>query len=374
MTQRLHYLDSLRSFCMLFGIFVHSNTFFINRPMPIASEASSYFRMATFFLISGFLVAMVGQRIGAKELIRRRSVALLVPLVVVLCLINPPTNWLIVLRHDGYLPFWEYLTGGWRVPTNGPGAWLLHLWFLVSLFAYVCLYPAMSWLADRRTLSAAATWLAKQPAELAVLALALLSASSVLGMRIVFELTVKPSDPDSHFFWVLMASFSFSPYFVFGVILNRYRALFEKLHHIGWAVLAVALLIGFVEATLRPGLSDSAQTASKLFARHFMTGALVPALLLGFRYLGNQENRVVTVLTRSMYTIYLLHFLLIFLIGFSLAPFISQDIVLYFSICGLTILIGLIIHERLVSRIPLLTFLLNGKRQKSAATKGAVNS
>jgi len=56
---RLHYLDALRSFCMLYGVFVHTSAFLGPQAIGLIGPASAYFRMGTFFLVSGFLVPLV---------------------------------------------------------------------------------------------------------------------------------------------------------------------------------------------------------------------------------------------------------------------------------------------------------------------------
>jgi len=361
MTARLHYIDSLRSFCMLFGIFVHANTFFVIRPFSIASEASEYFRMATFFLVSGFLIALVGERTPAKVLIKRRALALLLPLILFLCLVNPITNWLIYIRHNDYMPLYQYLSGGWRLPAEGPGVWLLHLWFLVSLVSYVLLYPLFSRTSRNKFLTKLMEFLTRQNGELAVLYFAIAMAVGVVGMRVAFELTVKRFVVDGPLFWVFLASFTYMPYFVVGVFLNQQKALFERLHYIGWIALCIGGVGIICESIIRDMLSDRMQTVSVLLSRHFVTGALIPALLLIFRRFLNQENKIVTVLSQSMYTIYLLHFLLIFLVGMVVTPFVPFDLLAYFVICVVTIVIGLVIHTKLVMKAPILLLLINGR-------------
>lgn len=59
---RLFYVDALRCFCMLFGIFVHSASIDFNRELALmvfVRDASELFRMSAFFLISGYFTAFV---------------------------------------------------------------------------------------------------------------------------------------------------------------------------------------------------------------------------------------------------------------------------------------------------------------------------
>lgn len=88
---RLHHLDAMRSFCMVFGIPVHANLIYDNVLAHGAGIASMHFRMASFFLISGFFVSMVASRSSVRSMIMRRAKPLLIPFMVMFIFVQPIT-------------------------------------------------------------------------------------------------------------------------------------------------------------------------------------------------------------------------------------------------------------------------------------------
>jgi len=102
MTGRLHHLDALRSFCMLFGILVHTGTL---APGLAVSQAvfdiSENFRMATFFVISGFFGVLLLDRRGARSFLGHRAQGLAIPFLAGVMLLNPVTLWLIYVETTG---------------------------------------------------------------------------------------------------------------------------------------------------------------------------------------------------------------------------------------------------------------------------------
>ncbi|MEM7010121.1 MAG: acyltransferase family protein [Verrucomicrobiota bacterium] len=101
-TTRHHFLDALRAFAMLLGIFLHGLISFIEMPIwpaqDIRQNTAVYefmmdaihgFRMPLFFLISGFFTMMVWKRRGAGALTKQRAIRILVPLVIFTILMTP---------------------------------------------------------------------------------------------------------------------------------------------------------------------------------------------------------------------------------------------------------------------------------------------
>ena len=72
-TERLYHLDALRSIAMLFGLFVHANMLHGGDFIPLVGLTSIYFRMATFFLISGYLAAHVAVRTSNRAMLSGRT-------------------------------------------------------------------------------------------------------------------------------------------------------------------------------------------------------------------------------------------------------------------------------------------------------------
>jgi glucan biosynthesis protein C len=368
MAGRLYYLDALRSFCMLFGILVHANTLFAERPYPAIPVASGYFRMAAFFVVSGFFVALVASRSSTAAMIRKRSVTLLVPLVVMVVLFNPVTNYLVYIRHNEYMPLQAYLAGGWRLPANGPTSWLLHLWFLVSLWAYCLAFPLLRGLVGHPWVSGLLLRAARWQGDLLIVAAALAVGAAVVAMRSLDALLFGALLPEgSRLMWVVRATLVYLPFFALGVALFATPPLFEHFHRISWPALGLGLLLVLVARQFGSGLPGPVETAVAVFARAVLTLAIVAALLHLSRWLVPRENRPVAVMVDSIYTVYLFHYLAIYAFGLLLAAFFPNDAVLFWVVVALTLATTLAFHRLVVLRVPLMRFLFNGRLPETAA-------
>lgn len=103
---RRHDLDALRAFAMLLGIALHAALSFIPGIWPVsdryhndgfglAVSATHGFRMALFFLLSGYFTAMLWRRRGLHALIHHRVKRILLPLLLAGVTIIPVMNWCI---------------------------------------------------------------------------------------------------------------------------------------------------------------------------------------------------------------------------------------------------------------------------------------
>ena len=94
--KRYFHLDALKGVMILWGIPVHASTVGTSVFFDKVAEVSGWVRMEAFFIISGFLSYMLIKRYGAQPIMRRRLTAVGIPLLSVLILLNPLTNYLIL--------------------------------------------------------------------------------------------------------------------------------------------------------------------------------------------------------------------------------------------------------------------------------------
>src|SRR5262245_10375649 len=102
---RLHALDGLRAAMMLLGLVLHSSTSYLVTSLgptwPYKDPHPSglfdplvfiihLFRMPTFFVVAGFLAALLMQREGVRGFLVHRARRLALPLVVAWVIIFPP--------------------------------------------------------------------------------------------------------------------------------------------------------------------------------------------------------------------------------------------------------------------------------------------
>lgn len=363
---RLTYLDALRSVCMLYGVFVHTSAFLgPEAAIGLIGTASQYFRMGTFFLVSGFLVALVAARSSVREVLGRRSVALLVPFAAAVLVVNPLTCWLIHLRHVGFMPLGTFLfDGGWRQPA-AEASWHLHLWFLLSLWVYVLLFPAIGWAAGRPWLRLRLDALGRWPAEALVPAVALAVAGAAVALRIGQNLLLEPLVAGTPFAWVSFATLLYLPYFTLGVLLHASPALFERMHRVSLVGLGLGLGLVLGAGMLGDGVPETLRTVAGIVARSTLTVALVAALLAAARALvraaGARAAPLVGSLTGSIYTVYLLHYVAIYGLGLGLLGILPAGPVYYLVLPPLVIGLLVALHRFVVAPSPALRLLLNGR-------------
>jgi glucan biosynthesis protein C len=367
MNTRLYYLDALRGFAMVFGIFLHANTLFEPYLFPIVSDVSRVFRMPMFFAVSGFFVALVTDRTSYGAMLGKRSVSLLVPFFSALILLNPITNYLIHIYHNPWMSLAEYFSGGWRLPAQGPGVWLLHLWFLVSLWVYVVISPVLRFLFGtapaRRLLEIMAGW----RADVLIVTAALFVAGAVTGLRVVYVVTLDPFVEGTRYAWILRATLQNLPYFALGLVLYASPALFERFHRVSWPALALGLGMVLLAGRYGAGLPPALETVISIFARVTLTVANIAALLWIFRVLFPRANAGVAALVGSIYTVYLFHFLVIYIWGLLLRGVISSDPALYFVVVVLTFATTFALHHWVIERVPVLRLMFNGRMPARAA-------
>nr|MDT0665793.1 acyltransferase family protein [Micromonospora sp. DSM 115978] len=179
--------------------------------------ASSLFRMEGFFLISGFLSAMLVVRYGASRTVRRRLLSVGVPLVTALALCNPLALWLQYNHHNPDISFLRYVRGD--APTSVvPQVWLMHLWFLSSLLVYAICTPAAFAALSRLARTPAFDWIARTRLRAMTAILSVVVATTVLG-RGAHQLVVEPAASSTPFAFMLEVTIEFAPFYLIGLLL-----------------------------------------------------------------------------------------------------------------------------------------------------------
>ena len=171
---RFHELDALRAFAMLLGIVLHAALFFVPDLWSKAYSAEGYpaevsgfytlmffaihgFRMPVFFLLSGFLTALLWQRRGMRQLAIQRLKRIGLPLAIGAFTVIPVTTFVFLWAFDveEFSFFW------WPFIWLSTLSHLWFLWFLLWLCAGFILavklgvkfsHPVIWWLAVPLTL------------------------------------------------------------------------------------------------------------------------------------------------------------------------------------------------------------------------------
>lgn len=360
---RLYHLDALRSFAILYGLLVHTATLGVSWPLTLISDVSGYFRMGTFFLVSGFFAAMVLSRLQPKRFLKRRAMALLVPLLCGVVLLNPVTNWLIWCWHNPPLGLADYLSRtaqGTLPPGKGPMVWHLHLWFLVSLSFYAVMAPLVVALSHRlpKALRSVPDRLAALPGWLCVIVVAAGIAIASLILRIGYETALEPVVP-AIATWLVRTSLYYWPLFLTGMLAFHHAGFLNRFQTVSLPALILGIAgVVLLRLSLPPG--GNLWEVLQILTRAFLTTATIAALLAMFRrwfsapgFLSRQADAV--------YSIYILHFLLIYLIAHALRFLDLPPIALFFAVATLTFLAAMALHRFVIKPIPLLSLMFNGK-------------
>lgn len=360
--QRLHHLDAVRCFCMLYGLMVHGATLGSNLLFDLIQSASSLFRMSAFFLVSGFFTAMVASRQPLGSFLANRGRLLLVPLAAGLLLLNPITLWLIRWVHGNPMSLGEWFGGGWRQPPPpaGPFNWHLHLWFLFSLAAYALLTPALSRLAASSAARRLVTALLAAPAFARPLLLALAMGVATVAFQAVHDQLLR-TGAGHPFAYIVRATVGYLPFFAIGLWAFVDRRLYEALHVVSWAGLVLFAALHFGHPLWADALPGAAERGVYWLARAGFMFLIVAAMLAIARRLVTRGSPLLSTLTDGVYSFYIFHFLAIYAIAALAQPLVSAPLALFAIVLAVGYPLLFLVHRRLIAPVPLMAFLWNGK-------------
>ncbi|WP_035611323.1 acyltransferase family protein [Haloferula sp. BvORR071] len=405
--ERFVHLDALRAGLMFWGILVHTSNVAPSPFFQACANLSHMVRMEAFFIISGFLAYMLLQKYGSGKTVRKRLVAVGVPFVVALVLLNPSTKHLVYVFNFQPIPFVDYIAGKGSAGLDAvnqarlagdelaawPGNWHLHLWFLLALFFYSLLAPLLGKAVDSLMASSLErsprAWtlgrLAPLVPGLKFMAICLMVCGACVGWRIVFEFCDKfiPQHadriPDSFrafvpftkgipesLQYVIRSIGNYLPFYTLGMVLfasGQLRAIFSKAHWIQAVVACTGYYLVHRTAGTNPG---PAYEALLLTLKTYVALCLSSVLFWAAERWVKSEKPVARFLSEAAYTVYLFHFLVIFLFAILLRGMIPQTEVMLVTIAVLTFATTLGLHAFVIRPVPLLSFLFNGKPPKRA--------
>ena len=346
--ERVHHLDFLRASMMILGVFVHaSHADYDLGSYQAIRFLSGSFRMACFFLISGYFSAAMLERYTDRQFLRRRLLALGVPAVFSVLVLNPPA--LSAMRH--------YFSTA-PVPIEPIVNWHLHVWFLFVLMIYSL--AARPLLRVCQAVSGALARLSG-PQYSEALALALLTAVASVAFKALEKWggLLPAFDQYSE---ITGSAVENVPYFACGLLMQRVPRVFGFAHARPWFWSLAALgLLG-----PRWWLEQQPITTTPQHLLH-LTVDFTTAFACSFALLSiaarcvRRPRRWVTLTAASAYTIYIAHYLFISLAlehtqrwGFS-QPLRAATAAL------VALGAGYAIHFGLVERVPFAALLLNGR-------------
>lgn len=377
-TQRLHFVDNLRSFALLLGIVFHAalayGPFFENIWLTASPHPSVFydyialtlhlFRMPLFFVIAGFCAALLIAKRGTKAYLMHRIKRILIPLLVFLPICGAM--------------YVHALTWGATVATPAPPIFsvinqmkepavsTMHLWFLWYLFIFSFGLWACS-LFNRFYDG--------------VLSLSVHPITVFIALPVVITLAMQnlavPFPAADKVIPQLWALGFYGPLFLVGAGLYHHLNKIKQLtRYLPYIVIISSLSIGiyFYVLPQPPTIEQVLQAAT--------TGALKPnadghflivvsqtmaifltttlALVSGYKWL-NKENKISRYFSDASYWVYIIHLPIMLYIQMVLVtPDISVHVKFVISVV-LTLILSLASYQMFVRKTPI-GRLLNGKK------------
>ncbi|MDU0354329.1 acyltransferase family protein [Paraglaciecola aquimarina] len=380
---RVHYMDNLRAFAMLLGIFFHAALAYspmLNQIWPTSDPQNSAivdvlaffshtFRMPLFFIIAGFFAALLLNKQGLGAMIKNRLLRVTLPFVIFLPLVMISFalifTWAIS-AIDSKSPMLGMIAMMSQIPdAPSPPATTTHLWFLYNLTFFYGLTIIMvkcmrfNWM----------RYVVKSPK------LFLLLGPVLLIPAVTSQHAPLPA-PEQ--FMPQLWSFGFyGLFYLFGYGLYKHEQFLDTLKPYTWLMLITAILAyAAFHSTLGGEVSmqqvmENASQSPKLSWRQVGIAALQAYtgvnmclfLLVTGKTIFSQQNVAMRAIANSSYWIYIVHLPVLWVIQFALLD-VQLPLLLEFLISSLgTLAIGYLSYLVLIKHTPI-GWLLNGKKTK----------
>jgi peptidoglycan/LPS O-acetylase OafA/YrhL len=362
--ERYDFLDWLRVIAIFVLLFFHTGMLFVGWgwhivnsetipalqwPMDIAHRL----RMPLLFVIAGAGMWLALERRTGVQLLRERTVRLLLPLVIGMFVIVPPQIYYERLFRGqwsgGYLGFYAERVLQLQPYPAGDFSWH-HLWFILYLYVYVLLLiPALIWWKRRPAAPRPGWWL---------VALAL-----PLGVN---EALLKPLYGESHN--LVSDWYTFDHYLlltIYGYVLAsmpgawRWLAWKRTLLLGGGLVVVAGLIAMFAADVVRHGAPVDA-----LLANVFTWLVVLAFLGYGQRYL-SFANPLLRWAREASYPIYILHQTVIVAIGYYVIQTAWAPWTKYWVVLATTLLACVVAYGYGIQRVGVLRFVFGMKARRA---------
>jgi len=366
--QRYEFLDWLRVLAILVLLFFHTGMLFtgwgwhienaqviesLQRPMDIAHRL----RMPLLFVVAGAgMWFALGSRTG-MQVIRERSVRLLLPLIFCMFVIVPPQIWYERLFRGqwegGYFSFYFERVLQFQPYPQGDFSWH-HLWFIAYLYVYALLLMPLlvAWRRSQRSLRPG-LWL------------------YLLGLPLaVNEALLKPLFPEAHN--LVSDWYVFNHYLLltlYGFALASMPGVWDWLAQRRHKSLAAGLIVFAVVMTLFEYGVIHRNTPADAFAANIFTWCWLMIFLGYGRQHLSFSNGLLRWARDASYPVYILHQTLIVAIGYYViqmqwSPWTKYAVVLIATMTGC-----LVLYEGVVRRFALTRVLFGMKGNVPEVTK-----
>jgi peptidoglycan/LPS O-acetylase OafA/YrhL len=353
--ERYDFLDWLRVIAIFVLLFFHTGMLFVGWGWHIVNaetipslqwpmDLAHRLRMPLLFVIAGAGMWFALERRTGLQLLRERTMRLLLPLVIGMFLVVPPQIYFERLfrgQWSGTYPRF-YLERVLELTPYPAGnfSWH-HLWFILYLYVYVLLLiPALLWWKRRAVTLRPGAWL------------------FALGLPLgVNEALLKAAYPESH--TLVNDWYVFDHYLlltIYGYVMASLPGGWQwvadrRARSLGLGLLAIgALLLMFTTGVVAHG-----GAADALLANVFTWAFVMTFLGYGLRYL-SFANPLLRWARDASYPIYILHQTVIIAIGYYVIRQPWAPWTKYWLVLGATLLLCVVAYEYCIRRFELLRF------------------
>ncbi len=387
-TSRIHYMDNIRAFAMLLGVFFHASLAYSPLMsqvwMGASTDNADYidfvafythgWRMPLFFLVAGFFGALLYEKRGAGAVIKNRSLRILLPLIIFLPLLTIAIiaifSWAVqaVSNPSPMLALISTMLNNPDAPS--PPISTMHLWFLYYLIWFYALTLLFLFI-HRKLNTKHIDWImpaVKHP----IVFLLLLPLVLVPSMLSQFSPLPAPEQL-SPALW----AFGFHGiFFVLGWVIYKHPRLLDAIQPFMWPLLFIGFAYYIIYYSFMPSsftmmdamhnltnspeltLTQALKAGSEAYLSMYTALAV---LLIGKRFF-DRQSKTALFISRSSYWVYIVHLPLVWILQFLLLD-TDLPMLIEFAISAFgTIAIGMLTYVLFVSWSPI-GWLLNGRKK-----------
>jgi len=343
---------------MVFGVYYHAASLGDYQGFNKLIGLSVVFRMETFFLVSGFFVALISEKNNLIAFIKKRTFVLMLPFLSTLILVNPVT---IYLSHGYYnnLPLGTYsLSDAFaKIMTKEHGGPELHLWFLLVLLIYTYMFFLL-----RPALKKLSAWCERNPSSVALSPITFCIFYAFFWMCFSYSgrLIEYP-----RLTWPFMEDL---PYFFIGVLAGYSKAVLSKINSLSIPLICLGLFgLAVGEFYRGPGWG-----LIRVFGAGLLSVSIVVTLCWVFSEFLEKSSRLSRMLSSAIYTVYLFQ-------GFFLMGFVSVfgmgfgdlRLIPMLILATVVVFLGVLLHVFVIERFSVLTLLFSGKQAQGLPSRHA---
>ena len=358
MTQRLHYLDSVRALAMYLGIILHTT-------LPLHPWYGDYemkegysllllfihgFRMPLFMIISGFFTEMIIRRYGVSQFIDKRLRRIGLPYIVFVPLIT--ILFISTYMIGGFFVDWDSI----NITEEAKEAKLDdefnhgHLWFMYFLLIFTFLYSGI-------------TYFSKKISFRININYCLIAIMPTVLFFIIFQpggIISRPATDLSFFpHWSILGYYF--AFFLFGALFfklkNNGQNFIEKISRIQIAFYWIPI-VSFIICLIIS--ENKIYLLGELFNFIYTWSSILVIILIFYKFI-NRFNSKIRYLSDASYYVYIIHVPIIILFQGVVSSLEINHFIKFILIVVLTTIFSLITYHYFV-RKTLIGVLLNGKR------------